>query len=456
MAKRMLTVGCQIPGNFGEFVNFYSERSLLDADFVLFYPSFHRWRVVSDTSKAAAEKARCAIHHWRLEIKAAIDAGITIFVILTDLENAPTPNDDLVNYSVLDYLLDWPIRTNIAVAKGTSMILASGKSLLKDYWAKFGEESQYQFYVKDIEGFDPLVVTRRGNRIVGGLLRNVGGGTLIALPWLNLYREKLCSGIRIPQHDDPEFTWTKEGQEWGRLYVSVLSAVDESLRSPTLAIPTPQWAKSESFKTSNETLLYESLRRVEAKLAELKQQREEIELEVVDAGKIKRLLFEQGHPLEDAVLEAMSILGFKASSYRDSESEFDVVLESPEGRCIGEVEGKDRKAIDINKIRQLETNIHEDLEREEITGPAKAVLFGNAFRLTVPSDRPWEHFTQKCRTAAKRTGTALVRTCDLFEVARKLVDNPDSEFATLCRRAILETEGEVVVFPPVPTTESSI
>ena len=143
----------------------------------------------------------------------------------------------------------------------------------------------------------------------------------------------------------------------------------------------------------------------------------------------------------------MSLMGFEANSYRDADSEFDAVLECPEGRCIGEVEGRDNKAIGIDKMRQLEVNILEDFERDEVSQLAKGVLFGNAFRLTPPSDRPTAHFTAKCMTAAERNGTALIRTCDLFEVAKALADNTDPDFAAACRRAILNAHGKEVEFP---------
>ena len=143
-------------------------------------------------------------------------------------------------------------------------------------------------------------------------------------------------------------------------------------------------------------------------------------------------------------------MGFDANTYRDSDSEFDVVLECAEGRCIGEAEGRDSKPISIEKMRQLSDNIHEDLSRDEISEPAKGILFGNAYRLSPPSDRPAEHFTAKCIKAAKRNETALIRTCDLFEVAKVLVDEPDEEFAASCRNAIFNTVGEVVRFPSYP------
>ena len=154
--------------------------------------------------------------------------------------------------------------------------------------------------------------------------------------------------------------------------------------------------------------------------------------------------------MEDAVLQAMHLMGFEASRYRDPTSEFDVVLECPEGRCIGEVEGRDSKAIDISKMRQLAMNIQEDFSREEVQEMAKGVLFGNAYRLTAPPDRPDTHFTEKCATAARSNRTALVRTCDLFEVAKALVDNPDETFTAACRQAIFDASGQEVRFPVHP------
>ena len=152
----------------------------------------------------------------------------------------------------------------------------------------------------------------------------------------------------------------------------------------------------------------------------------------------------------------MKLMGFSANRYRDSESEFDGVFECSEGRCVGEVEGKDNKAVNINKMRQLETNVLEDLSRDEVSEPAKAVLFGNAYRLRAPSERPAEHFTSKCVSAAQRNGTALVRTSDLFTVAKALSDNFDEEYAAACRAEILNTNGREVEFPAPPGSNVSV
>jgi hypothetical protein len=160
-------------------------------------------------------------------------------------------------------------------------------------------------------------------------------------------------------------------------------------------------------------------------------------------------LYEQGKPLESAVLEAMRLFGFDAQPFSNGESEFDGVFQSPEGRCLGEVEGRDNRPINIDKFSQLERNLQEDFAREEITEHAKGVLFGNAFRL-MPINERGEFFTAKCLSASKRINAALVRTPDLFAPARYLKETPDDAYAEACRKAIFNTAGNVVSFPPPP------
>jgi hypothetical protein len=147
----------------------------------------------------------------------------------------------------------------------------------------------------------------------------------------------------------------------------------------------------------------------------------------------------------------LRILGFTAEGFDDGDSEFDAVFLDPTGRrLLGEAEGKNDKAVNIDKLDQLERNVQEDFgKREDSTEYAKGVLFANAFRLLPPAERS-DYFSAKCVAGAKRLAVALVRTPDLFAVARYLRENPDPDFAALCRRAILETAGAVVEFPPVP------
>ena len=176
----------------------------------------------------------------------------------------------------------------------------------------------------------------------------------------------------------------------------------------------------------------------------------EKELEV--AGELRQLLFENGSFLEKAIIQALELLGFQANSYHDSTSQFDVLFSCPEGRFLGEAEGKDSKPINIDKFRQLQSNLLEELEKAvEGSVMAKGVLFGNAFRLLPLAERG-DYFTQKCLTAAQQTHVALVKTTDLFKVVKYLSEYKDSGYASDCRKAIFNSNG-LVQFPIPPPLE---
>ena len=470
---RVLTVGCKIPGEFGEFVGFGSQASLLDADFVVFEPSIDCWQFgyqdqyqgKPTLSDNGSFKLKEAIAHWRKELVDYLDSGRTVFMFMSDLEeifvdtglrdysgtgrNRQTIRkvEILTNYELL------PFNVKIAGSKGNRMRIEPGVNALREYWQAFGEESQYRVYFEAANAVNSLVVTREGNRVVGATFRTKGGGILVALPWLDLAREEFFDVDS--EYDDEQPEWTSSGKAWGKQLFGILVSLDTAIRSQNTATPTPQWAMVAEYATNEENALSKKLARIKRQIAALEKELEDAEVDLGKEGSLKALLFEQGDALEDAVREAMALMGFKADRYQDSDSEFDAVLECAEGRFIGEIEGRDNKAIGIGKMRQLEVNVLEDFERDDVSVPARKILFGNAFRLTPPSERPSEPFTAKCVSAAGRNGTALIRTADLFEVAKALSDNFDEQFAAACRNAILNTNGEEVKFPPTPELESN-
>ena len=462
MPKRILTVGCQIPGGHGRYANINSQDSLLDADIVLFYPTirgFYRanpdlYQGKPSLSEDSSFQLQKAINHWRRELFDYVKAGRTVFLILPDLDEVYVDTGErtysgtgrnrqtttlvrgVSNYGLL------PLPMEFVQSKGNSMKLVTQNTLLKDYWQEFGEQSQYRVYIEKTESVEPLVVTPDGSRVVGGLFQGKDGGAVFALPWVDINNGAFR--VETPQGKS---AWTRAAKEWGTKLVQILTSLDSAIRSQGQVTPKPQWAMDDIYATKKETELSRELLGVQGEITELEKRREDLESQMGDEGWLKALLFEQGKPLEEAVLQAMRLMGFEANNYRDSTSEIDAVLECAEGRCIGEVEGRDNKPIDINKMRQLIVNIQEDFAREEVLELAKGVLFGNAYRLTPPSERPAEHFTAKCMTSAQSSGIALVRTCDLFEVTRELIDYPDESYAADCRQAILDASGQEVQFP---------
>jgi len=164
----------------------------------------------------------------------------------------------------------------------------------------------------------------------------------------------------------------------------------------------------------------------------------------------RELLYENGKRLEHAIIKVLQLLGFSAEGYQDEESQFDVLFSSPEGRLIGEVEGKEKTAIDVSKFDQLNRNIDEDLNKEGTKDRAKGVIFGNAYRFLSPETRA-EFFTVKCVNSAKRANISLVRSIDLYYVAKYLLENPDDEETkSKCRERILNGNGIINLLELLP------
>ena len=154
---------------------------------------------------------------------------------------------------------------------------------------------------------------------------------------------------------------------------------------------------------------------------------------------LRSLLYASGHRLESAVRRAFEALGFIVTTYRDDEREIDLILEFEGHRFVGEVEGKETKAVDVNKLSQLERIMAEDYERPEVSEYARGILVGNAYRLTAPSERG-PPFTDKVLSAAERRGILLVDTNELFSVCRAAI-NGDEKLRQRARETLVKAQG---------------
>jgi hypothetical protein len=292
------------------------------------------------------------------------------------------------------------------------------------------------------------VLTRTGDKPVGAILRSKDStGSLVLLPDVDFYPDDFVAEKNENQ------VWTKKATSFANHFVAAIVQLDKALRAESDVTAEPAWASSDAYLMAPERTLRAELMAAELAVERAQQTKEELADRLRVEGRLRGLLFEKGKPLEEAIIEALRKLGFTAEPFKDGGSEFDVVFESPEGRLIGEAEGKDNKAVNVDKLRQLQMNIHEDLLRELVEVPAKPVLFGNAHRLS-PLDRRADPFTEKCVAAALTMNTALVSTPDLFSAVQKHVECQDAHFAAACRLALLSSVGRVS-FPIPPATEAT-
>jgi hypothetical protein len=461
MPKRILSVGFQIPGGYGEYLSYKSDRSLLDADLIVFRPdvshffSTESYQGLRCFSEDTSFQMRRSSEHWRAELLAALKEGKTIVVFLIQYEKFFLDSgrkqysgtgrnqkvtrmvDESHNYTFL------PISMGaIVAARGDVIKKVQDIGFLAPYWNEFGSDSHYELYFNG-EVSKPLLTAGGNDRIVGALIRIKDcPGNLVLLPSLKRTDEEFTT------YDEKrkESVWSREGRTFGKRLAAALLDLDSQLRKEAGATPEPKWAQGTDYRLSTEETELQQIAVYDVEIQALQEKRAEAESHLRRETSFRALLYENGPRLECAIRDALSFIGFHAENYKDDTSEFDVVFSSDEGRLLGEAEGRDNKAINIDKFSQLERNLHEDFARESISEMAKGVLFGNAFRLLPIAERQ-EFFTDKCLSAAKRVGAALVRTPDLFTVVQTLKDRWSDDYAQECRRAILMAQGTIVIFP---------
>lgn len=479
MTKQIVAVEYDVPDGDLEFIDFKSNESILDADIVIFSPTlkdYESWESFAGQpliSQSASDQLRQHTLHWRSELMITLEHGKTVFVFLQEIEDrhiysgqqnlsgtgrSPRVTNIVGAYEPYSSVPFEGLVGRAHRSHGNRIKATEKLGSLSSYWKDFGPCSYYDVYLDQMTV--PSLVTKTGDKAVGGFIRSrAWKGTLVVLPLVDFdlmieEREKQFLKRTKPKPSrSSAATKKKASASVGKQFVEALIQIDKTIRLTLERTPAPQWSKDPAYSLEEEVHLAGEIGGIEKQIAELREHRKNAQDSLEAAGTLRGLLYETGKPLESAVLDALRLLEFQAENYKDAESEFDVLFVDPEGeRLLGEAEGKNDKAVNIDKLDQLNRNVQEEFAKRSDTKYSKGVLFGNAFRFT-PLNERGEYFTEKCLSGAARLGFALVRTPDLFHVARYLKEHPDGEFARKCRSEILNTSGKVVVFPSIPAAK---
>lgn len=465
MEKQIFTIGYTVPTFDKNYIDFYSEQSLMDADILLISPESFEPRgnwvsfTVSDGGCYNVETSRVyrqKISQLRKEIEDCLNSGKTVFVFLTKKEGISLAHNvssekkqnlySTEMYSNYNFL---PIDIGTLTSASGRNIEFSGNALFSDFYEKFKKNLEYELYIEKPDRAQVIFTGKDKTKILGAIYR-IKNGHLVVLPLIK-YDEKKFTEYKGKGKEKKAY-WTKEATQFGKSLVKVLVDIDKALRKGGDRTPPPDWASEEIFKLVQEQVLQKEIEKKSKEIDKLILQKSELLEKIEQEVRLRDLLFEKGKILENSINIALEIFGYKAENYNDGNLEIDHVITSPEGdRFIGEAEGKDTSAVNIEKFSQLTRIIQEDLQREEVENPAIGILFGNGFRLTKPSERV-EQFTTKCISTAKSLNCVLVRTPDLFRVAKYVKESKDESFAKSCRDVIKDSIGKIVDFSEIPKT----
>ena len=464
MSKKIFSIGYEVPGNIAEYIDFSSEQSLMDADILLISPdSFSpsgNWVSFTtsdggcyniESSKVYKQK----ISQLKKEIQDHLNSGKNVFILLSKEEKYPlaynvTTKKKEYNYSTETYsnYNFLPISIGTLTSASGKHVEFSGNPIFSGFYKKFEKYLEYQLYIEALNKSQAIFTAQYKPKVLGAVYK-IGAGNLIILPYLNYDYDKFVKTKKNKKGKEKE-CWTEAALKFGHALVECLIQIANDLNKSAERTPPPKWVSESDFVGAKETKIIQSIKNEERKIVNITREIGKLNAELLEEQILKDLLFEQGKPLENAVIKALKILGYRAENYNDGDLELDQVIISPENhRYIGECEGKNEKDIDISKLRQLIESMNADFARDEVEEKAFGILFGNPQRLTSPDKRTLD-FTKKCKTGAEREKIALIKTVDLFRVAKYLAENNDERFKNQCRETIHNGLGTTVVFPDLP------
>lgn len=461
MNKTIISVNYEIPGHSDDLIDFDLKTSLMDCDILIFKPATpegheEQYQGKSSYDDTGSFHFKESSQHWKSEMSSFLNSGKTVFLFLVEKEAffLKTGQKEHKPKMVLNYvdLHDnyefLPIDIGYITTARGKYIEFIKNTLFADFFKRFNSKLEYQVYLENT-GNAQIIFTGKDKTKILGAVYKVGAGHLVVLPFLDYDEEKFIKYKKNKKGEDEEF-WTKEAIEFGDALISNLAQIDKGLIEETGKTPPPIWTNESDYTSKKEKEIITKIKVEKKKIIDIKRIIEKSESDLAEEQALKDLLFEQGKPLENAVIKALKLLGYKAENYDDGELELDQVINSPEGhRYIGECEGKNEKDVDITKLRQLIESMNADFSRDEVEEKAFGILFGNPQRLTFPQNRTLD-FTKKCKTGAAREKIALVKTADLFRVAKYIVESNNEEFKKECRDAIHNGLGTVILFPDTP------
>lgn len=444
----ILYVGLKVPGE--AYVSFGARQSFIDFDAVLvdmeevtpeFYSAYggQTYRGKRSFGEDSSFRLRDTFSRRAAESQTLLAAGKTLLLVLRpntefyvdtgDRQYSGTGRNARVTHIVAGmHTLDWlPVQLPPIVASTGTQLRRAAASEFDLYYREFQEHLYYDAYFEKSVG-KPFLVTRGGNHAVGTVVR-AGNGHVVFLPPVD---------VRIvPPPQEGKAAKGIIGERFNHVLGECVKALGHGELSPA-----PDWAAA--YLVPGVLPLDAELQRLEEEMAALRQNFREVSSRKVGLESHRRLLYETGKPLEDAVICALELLGFSATRIEEGDVQYNVVFQSEEGRCLAEAEGRDSGPIGTDKMDQLERNIREEAQDKEEY--AKGVLVANGFRFVRPEERG-DQFTAKARAGAVRTRTALLTTCELYRAAIYFLENPEAEDVKRAARvAIFEAEGTDVTF----------
>lgn len=420
---------------YGEHISFRERASLDDYEIINIYP----WWVSEDYSTSVASDDFNKIvennDYWKSIISRSYNK-LYIFHLLPKRKIAgdiPLIGKYIIsNYDICSVINQYCVEN----CKGTEVYLKNCKqSIRKLYdWIKKQKGFEFQVYFDNKKG-EVLFTTKNDAHNLGGI-----------------YQDKKNNNVYLFL---PNFEVNSKNKSFLDEYNALLKEIYlEYFADDKTEREAPEWVKNNpdylsEIEKQEENKISEMQKKIDDANAAINQSLELIKNE----QKLKNLLYGQSYALEESILEAMKILGFKnPHNYKTDNCEIDVVCDekdNPGILLIGEAEGTTKGTVNTKKMNQLHmheaTYIQEnDVNIDNLT--IVSVLFGNAFA-DVPPEQREDYFGPHVYKISRMHKVKLVRTPDLFMAALHIKNTNDQKYAKKCFDLFFDGKEGIINFP---------
>ncbi len=336
-----------------------------------------------------------------------------------ELVSPDGPHERIDRYSFLSTLslvdrqhqLSFPANARFSPRRGRDVIPVDTDDPFVDYLREFAGRISYSAVYQDIldTPIDRFATVLGHNRVgdVVALSLPFGEGRLVFLPPVD----------GVPPAREAEV---------------LVEAVDRMVSRPEFIAP-PDWISG--YSLPGEDKLADELRSLIERRDRLAAKVEEIQTQLEQVAKYKRILYTTGRfTLVPGVRDAFRTLGFTID-----DSPYDAVVRSPEGDAIVAVAAADSGPVDVYSYRRLLDWV--DRARTAGTGPDKGILVVNAATGLDPKRRK-RQFTPEVLRGCKSQGFCLMTSYSLYKLVAAVVGSTDKHQRASVRKKIMECDGE--------------
>lgn len=428
MQTKIASVGQKIKG--AEYIDFCSNKSLSAYDIIVLCLGA---RNISMDHPCKAIEDYC--RHWWNELDDAQKMGKLVFVCLS-IDSLWTSEQDFSSVDIIASISNFPGKRP---TEGLDIKISNDKKLQKmsEELLDVFENIPYK-YVFDVLPNVPVLLT------------NSSGAPLVYYASLGHYSEK--RGHMVFCQDFFADIPAERKVEIAEKFIRWLERFNDFVHKTDLDIEEiPHWLEDDIYKTMAELQCAEERRKNQTEIVRLTERNKILNKEEKRLGKLRALLFAKDKQLEDAVNMAFSILGAEVKEYENKPEalQIDSYIKYNGSILLGDAKGHDRWATNSD-ISQMSSNRNHffNLVCGENDDMPKGLVVVNSFRKEeLVNRKKQECCTHKALKVAEADNIAIIWAPDLFEVAKKVTDTKNKNYAKSCMEAILNTSSGLVDFP---------